>query len=1045
MIKNSYLFAVFSLYITPMVLLRFLSPKFLVMLLVLTSFGLFAQNAIYKPRVWTSDDGLPQNSINTIIQDHNGYLVIGTFSGLVKFDGVRFTYFPYPELDYQRVISLYEDDNQDLWIGTEDNGVFRIKDEKIIHYGIDDGLLGLGTSKIFKAPNGNIYFMHQNKGFVKFDGKQFIALDNTPFLKKHLLDGIVDKNNTLWLATEDGLYYQEFGKGKLKLHPDADAHTGGMALVHDNKGRLLFISQGRGIYTVSTDTLVFLENRDYLDYLNTDLFRVDKEGNYWTSLWRNGIVYESEDREDINYWNSNVDPDFPDDEISSFLQDREGNVWFGTNGGGLISMCKSYVTTISEKDGLSSNLTLCVAEDNNENIWIGTIGKGVNKWDGETIINYMPVKRAENVWSFATSPYGNHWAGTFGQGLYYYDKREDSFLRDSTFNSKLVLATIWDTVYNTLYVGTEFNGLFKRENEKWVNIISGDVIPERIINILPVGQNHLWVATLGNGVFEYNNGEIKHYTEKDGLAGNRVRALYKDKEGYLWIGTYGRGLSLFKDGKWFTYTKENGLYDNLVSAIIEDDFGYFWMSCNRGVFRVSRQSLLDIANGKNDALRCRIFTQSHGMSNTETNGGFQPAVWKRKNGQLVFPTIGGVSIFSPDKLSVEGPNPIVVIEELKVDNSRVDHAALELIKPGSRSYSITFTSPVFHDPELLRFKYRLNGFSDEWINASGRRTAYFTNLSPGDYEFEVIAINSSGKVSKKTATIYFTVNPYIYQTLWFQVSMVVLIIIVILGGFFLRNWQILKRSKELEELVSKKTKDLNSTIAELKISNQNNERMLSIIGHDLRGPVGNIEQLLSLSLSDNVDDSDRKEFVQLARGSATTSYNLLNGLLQWSREDKGLASFNPQKTILEAEVESVFDLYKFQADEKEISLINNVPSEVTIYTDVYMLATMLRNTISNALKFTKKGGTVSVEAKSDADGVTFSINDTGIGINENQLANLFSKESIKSTEGTSSEVGTGLGLLLVKDLVKRHEGKIWAESKKGVGTSIFVFIPKKSS
>ncbi len=1024
-----------------MILLRLISTKLIFCLFVLTNLVSFAQQSMYKPHVWTSNDGLPQNSINAIIQDHNGYLVIGTFSGIVKFDGVRFTPFPYKELDYQRVISLYEASENDLWIGTEDNGIFRIKDHEVFHYGIDDGLLSLGVSTITEAPNGNIYFLHQNKGFLEYDGENFRALVNTPFLNNYTLKALFDKKGTMWVASDQGLFYKKEGENNFTLHPDTKPKTGGLSLGFNAQDTLLYISQGEGIFKVNPKGITLSENRPYLDFLNTSLFTIDSEGNYWVSLWRRGLAYESTDGT-IEYWNNEINSDFPDEEIVAILQDREGNIWLGTNGGGLVAMQKSFINTLTTKDGLSTDLTLCVAEDDDENLWVGTVGKGINKWDGKAMTSYEPTATAENIWSFASSPKGEYWAGTFGQGIYHFNKTRNNFEKDTSLHTKLILSMVWDTISNSLYVGTEYDGVYQRKNNTWENIIPGDSIQHRILHILPVAENHLWIATLGNGIFEYKNGKLKHYTQKDGLAGIRVRSLYLDADKYLWAGTYGKGLSLYRNNKWYTFTIKTGLYDDLVSSIIEDDYGYLWMSCNKGVYRALRQDLLDVADGKKETIQCRVFTQSHGMSSSETNGGFQPSVWKRKNGQLVFPTVGGVSIFNPEKLITDSPDPIVVIEELTVDNTRIEYPYITNIKPNSQSLSITYTSPIFNDPELLLFKYRLKGFSDDWTNAGDRRTAYFTNLSAGNYTFEVIAINSSGNVSHKAASISFKVKPYYYQNAWFQLTIIILTIGFILGGFFLRNWQILKRSKELELMVAEKTEDLNSTIDELKISNQNNERMLSIIGHDLRGPVGNIEQLLSLSLSESTDTKTKDEFIQLARSSATTSYNLLNSLLQWSREDKGLASFNPKKTVLEAEAQSVMDLYRFQADEKHISLVNKVMNDIVVYADVYMLSTILRNTISNALKFTQKNGEVSIDAKMEEGGTTIIISDDGTGMSKEQVTNLFSKTVI-STKGTNAEVGTGLGLLLVHDLVIRHSGKAWAESEEGKGTSIFIFLPKK--
>jgi ligand-binding sensor domain-containing protein len=265
--------------------------------------------------------------------------------------------------------------------------------------------------------------------------------------------------------------------------------------------------------------------------------------------------------------------------------------------------------------------------------------------------------------------------------------------------------------------------------------------------ILEDGAGGLWLGSYG-GLTHYRDGRFTAWTEKDGLPGNTVRALKPESDGTLWIGTYDSGLGRFKDGRFTRYTSQDGLFDNGVFQILEDDAGWFWMSCNRGIYRVRKQELNDFAEGKIKTLTSLAYNKGDGMANAECNGGRWPAGVRTRDGKLWFPTMEGVAMIDPATVRANPQPPPIVIEAMKINNEAVppetwqsairnhppEGAAIR-IEPGQDNFEIEYTALSFINSGRLKFRYKLEGLDEDWIEAGTRRTAYFSRVPPGRYTF----------------------------------------------------------------------------------------------------------------------------------------------------------------------------------------------------------------------------------------------------------------------------------------------------------------------
>lgn len=299
-------------------------------------------------------------------------------------------------------------------------------------------------------------------------------------------------------------------------------------------------------------------------------------------------------------------------------------------------------------------------------------------------------------------------------------------------------------------------------------------------------KGELWFGTYG-GLAQFKDGKFINFTTAQGLVGNRVRSIYEDAEGTLWIGTYDDGLSRFRDGKFFYYRTEHGLYNNGVFHILEDKHGYFWISCNRGIYRVSRQELNDFADGRIPKVTSIAFGKQDGMLNSECNGGRQPAGLTADDGKFWFPTMGGVAVFDPEALRLNPQPPPVLIESLTLEHRQIDFQNGVTIRAGQRDLEIHYTGLSFIKSEQVKFKYRLEGLDADWMDAGTRRVAYFPYLPPGTYTFHVNAANSDGVWNTTGASVRISVLTPYWRTWWFALLSVSGIVGILLGTLILRH------------------------------------------------------------------------------------------------------------------------------------------------------------------------------------------------------------------------------------------------------------------
>jgi len=767
-------------------------------------------------RRWSIDEGLPQNRVSALAQTADGYLWVGTWFGVARFDGVRFTVF-----DRYNTPLLINDVINTL-AGTPDGALY---------IGTRDGL------------------MRQQRGEWQF----FPSIQGLP--ERPIWDLAADQRGRLWLHTggwagvfPDGPFESvALGRPDLqaplrKLIPMAD---GGMVAV--TALGLVFPPDHRE--AVPRLPFAWPTNIPAMNYpratetdgaggwwfgTGTGLWHWNAHaaaGNAWTNPWAEGWVEHlyrdrrgtlwigARDRglhrlgassvENISLVSSGREPD-----VTTMMEDREGSLWVGTVVG-LFQVRNRMIDSFGLEDGLPHDSVWSVSEGPDGSLWLATSG-GVAQ---------LVLQGAKRSLAFATGAVGNRCVladrnGTIWMDDHYYGQHALLGIRsDGSLTRPLIepggVQSLAQDLEGRLWVGMD-GGMCCIRDEQIVPLAH---LPTHSVRATyQTRDGAMWFGTNGQGLFRWREGELVPFTRQGGLSDDRVFAFHEDEDGILWIGTH-NGLTRLEGGsgeraRWraTTLTTAQGLFDNLINHILEDASGHLWFSCNRGLFRIARRDLNLVAQGKQVQVVTAVFGEADGMPDNETNGEHQPAGCKTRDGRLWFPTARGVAVVDPERISVNEAPPQVVIEEMDVDGeaflgespsgtstgkrppavprpgSAGTHGSLAVhLEPGrAQTVRFRYTAPTFINAGKVRFRHRLRGLSEAWQDAGTERVAYFNNLKPGDYTFEVIAANAHGAWQTRPATATLSLAPRFTQTLWFPLALMA-------GGTGLTGWLVSRR------------------------------------------------------------------------------------------------------------------------------------------------------------------------------------------------------------------------------------------------------------
>lgn len=770
---------------------------------------------------WTAKDGVP-GPVRAIAQTPDGYLWLGTEAGLYRFDGLHFVAWV-PSFGEQipgsSVWSLCTSRDGSLWIGFSSGGISQLRNGHLMNYSHADGVPDGGILSIVEDGNGAIWAGGQY-GLTKLDSgswRQVGAESGYPAPGAQVL--FVDRRGTLFVAT-DGL---DFGLSKdpvrrntiLVLAPNTRSFvaTGesvgqvwtmaeapdGKVWIAETSGHTVRPIMGRRSSErgtkLSAEPLCVLFDRDRSLWIG-----VDQEG-----LRRVADVRQSEANVVDQFWSRGG---LSSDRVYAALEDREGNLWFGT-GVGLDRLRENKVAPYSSQEGLTPDQKLAVASTPDGSVWLfNYTGDTVQRLrHGKISTSTLPrYSRSDTtrILSLYADRTNHVWLG----GSFDLAEGSDgkfSFVKVSDIESGgMVHAITRDTrgdLWVTVWGGDKGGGVLRLRNGNWTDFRAGANLPQYRCRVLygdPGGR--VWLGFENGEVAVHENDEFKVYSSQDGLPGGRVFAITGDRAGNVWIGGES-GLSRIDRGRFVTITKKNGLPGNSVAGIVEDGEGFLWLAGELGVLRVDPRELEKALLSPSYRLQGTAFDAIDGFRGLPRQREPFPTATRAADGRLWFSTSEGVAVIDPRHLPKNTVPPPVLIEAVKADDRTLTASSGFRLRPRTRDLQFEFAALSLTAPERVKFRYKLEGYDEDWQDPGTRRQAFYTNLRPGNYRFRVIASNNDGVWNEEGATAAFSVAAAWYQTWWFRVVALAAFLALLSGVHRLRIQQLRRQERNLRDVI----------------------------------------------------------------------------------------------------------------------------------------------------------------------------------------------------------------------------------------------------
>jgi signal transduction histidine kinase/ligand-binding sensor domain-containing protein len=1012
--------------------------------------------------------------LNTCLIDHDGYLWIGSSTGIL-----RFKIYNNPQVDnnlieaemyhldehdvtnvFKNIVySIIEDNERKIWIVSYSSSLFCF-DEKVnsfishpINYP-EAGKFSNFRKGMLMDRDGDFYITIEDNGLLVWyrEKNQFCLYkaasnDNGP--RGNILFALEeDKNGSIWIG---------------------DRSAEGISIFNKKTGKFT------SVQAVVTNPHSLISNKISCIYR-------DKSGSMWVGTII-GINKFSPGKVKFNRYFS--DPLLPDklsfNNVLCFAESKNGDIWIGTDGGGLNRLDHitdkffHYTHDPSNRGSISSNSIVSLCEDHEGTLWMGTFDGGLARLKDNSFYAFYPDPANpysisnKNIWYVLEDSKLNLWAATLNSGLELFDAKTGRFYHYTNHEGDLtsicsnVLLELYEDSRQRLYI-TTYQG---------ISIID---LKNYDFSKFPV---------------DIKFRTLRHSESMNSISNDAVYCAKEDNEGNLWFGTIGTGIDKLdsKTGKFTNYSTKDGLPGNYVSSILVDEFNNLWLATDKGLARFNP-----------DSKEVDVYDLNDGLQNLNLKS------WaiRTRYGKMFIGGPDGFNSFYPGQVrQFQNPNrPSVVITGLKIFNEPVkinekfnDRIILsrDISETGEikltfkeNFFTLYFVALDYTTPENNSYAYMMEGFNNGWINCGVNREANYTNLDPGTYTFRVKASNNDGIWNDKGVSLKVIILPPWWKTLLFRIILVVTVTFT-LGYIFFSRVRYLKNQKiVLEKLVTEKTFELqganNTLITQAEVLNETNlllkerqlqiekqreelldqqetllrmnqelkevnatkDKFFSIIAHDIKNPFSAIMGVSEMLEESYMEWSDEKrlESVQLIADSSKTLYQLLENLLHWSRSQRGTLEFNPEKIDLTDFLNNITELFKGSAEAKNIRLFVTLPDRAhAVKADRQMLGTILRNLVTNAIKYTRRGGIVQIITEVIPGFVIIKVADNGVGMTKADKERLFKIDSHNATPGTENEKGTGLGLVLAGEFIHRNGGEIGVESVLEKGSTFHFTLP----
>ncbi|MFN8358222.1 MAG: two-component regulator propeller domain-containing protein [Spirosomataceae bacterium] len=1029
----------------------------------------------------STSEGLSQSSINTIFQDKKGFLWFATYDGLNRYDGYGFTVFRHQEnnpysISNNEITAICEDQDNNLWVGTRTGGLNRMDKAtgrfscfKNLPNGFTiNGINGLA------AQGESVWVSSFQKGVFEinihdFSVKQYSA--ETGHLPENTLHSIYrDKQGMLWLGTAKGRLIRvdpeskQFSSYQLSM-PNVLDHNRIVMINEDRRGNLWVGTYGNGLHLFDRKTHRF-ETKLYDEnvFEDTNIITAvcqDRKGDLWVCtdlgilVMKNGDfsrkTHYLPDPQAENSLNSHV--------AKAILEDRDGNIWIGYWEAG-INVCYaqpskfiSYTHKPFVKNSPLANKVVSVTGDWQGNIWVGTAGQGLSRIDSNLNFTHYQSQPSNPNWihgndfnvSF-TDKFGNTYFSVWNRGFDMYNpktKRFEHFLQGPHDPKAVSLfaqersGKVWVSTRTELLL---FDPVTKQITQGLSEEFRKPLLNKNVTCIWDDADNQLWLGTFSDGIVKINRktGAWKHFVHTDqpnSLSDNHLFRLYEDSQGYLWIGTNGGGLNRLnkKTGEFKVYSARHGLPNNTVKIIYEDHRHRLWLATNEGISCFDSRT----ETFKN-------YTEVHGLPSKEF---LAKATYQSPRGEFFWGSMNGLVRFHPDSIQDNTNVPKVYITGLKLFNKAVlpsdatniltksiGETEEIVLKYNQSVLTFEFLALSYQKGHNSHYAYKLEGFPEDWNYVGTQRSATYTNLDPGVYEFKVKAANADGVWNEQPTTMRIVVLPPWYRT-WWAYSGYMMAILALLWTLrrIIQMREGYKTEVRIREIETEKMRELDR----LKTS------FFTNVSHEFRTPVTLIISPLEKMIAEGSQWTQKQlNQLRLMHRNAQRVLRLINQLLDISKLESGSLQLAISKQDFVWQLERIVHSFDDLAEQYQINLQLHVNQASQLgYFDADAIEKIVYNLLSNAFKFTPERGSITVTCQLTPQQAILTVQDTGIGMSTEHLAHVFDRFYQVNSQKVRGISGTGIGLALTKELITLHRGTISVESCQYQGTTFRIQLP----
>lgn len=1059
---------------------------FIIPFLLLFKLTGITQVSEYRFRNLTVKEGLSQSSVIKIHQDRLGQMWFATRDGLNTYDGSRFKVYRNNPNDTKSIsnsdiLSIEEDSNGNIWIGTY-NGLNKFNPEKdtftqFFHSNNEKSLCN-NTIWCIKEINNEIW-VGTSKGLSIYDKKtnsfnSIYSSDNQHSLSDNFVLQIInDKNGNVWIGTANGLNKligHEKGHLKFKRY-GVDINNGPFFiqdLLADQKNNIWIASKKNGLYLLDnkTDSLFHVSKLPKFKEVSKDIRALcfDQEENLWIGTYSGVCILKKNGSVDILEENNTEHSNLK--KIKSISCDKKGSIWIGAYYGGVSIWDPSFknftnMDQSTSKSGLSYNVVGSIVSDQKSKVYFGTEGGGITILDLNTgKIGYLNKKNikgltSDNVKSLYLSAKNELWIGTFTEGIFIVDPTTKKLIKNKL--SKKLQKTLSQTgVYsikqennNIIWIGTFGKGLIRYDlsNKKirifenksdGINALSNN----RIRSIFIDSSKRIWVTTQ-SGLNCFNLTEtlseklaIKHYFyDKHLNAGTDILCIFEDSSNKIWVGTKGIGFYMF-DGVDFKKIeiKNTNAEISSIHAIAEDAGHFLWLSTNHGLVKYHPK--------KNNFT---LYDQTDGIVSNEFNDN---SVHCFKNKKLFFGGPAGITFFDPMNITQNNYAPQAIITDLMIKNEKINPDGADSILDKSITYtnkiilnydkanfSIRFAIPNFINSTNNQYAYRLKGLENEF-SISKKNEANYTIQNPGTYIFEVKGANNNAVWNTKITSLEIVVKPAPWRSPFAFTGYALLILLALFSLIrFLKSKAKLKHKFELEH----REKERNEEINKSKL------QFFTNISHEFRTPLTLILGPLEQILIDYKGSNKMHKKLLVIENSAKHLLHLINRLMDFRKlENNQFKLQSAEGNIVKFLKEIYFSFSEYAKDGNYEYTFDSSEEPILAYYDRNKLERVFYNIISNAFRYTPKGGHIAIRIKKEEEVVKISIEDNGVGIAEKHIDKIFDRFFEIPTHNHSNKAynkGTGIGLSIAKNIVGLHSGNITVKNNQETGAIFEVFLP----